>query len=254
MGEVTEIEGVARGLVYDERPARWRIGVIALATDHTTERDFARMCPSPEVAVYVSRVLNHNPTTVENLLRMQPQLTEAASLILPDETLDAVAYGCTSGTVVIGEDAVTAAVQEAKPGVPCITPPAAACAAFEALEIRRISVLTPYTREVSEPFIDYFAERGLEVVNLSCLGLEDDRMMARLSLDSIATAARDVADPAAEGLFISCTAVRAAEVAGEIEEALGRPVVTSNQATVWRTLRAAGCGLPVPGHGRLLTL
>lgn len=254
MGEVIEIEGVARGLVYDERPARWRVGVIALATDHTTERDFARMCPSNEVAVYVTRVLNQNPTTVENLRRMKPRLTEAAALILPDEPLDAVAFGCTSASVVIGDDAVTAAIQEAKPGVPCITPPSAACAAFQALGVRRISVLTPYIREVSEPFVGYFAERGIEVANLSCLGLEDDRMMARIAPDSIVAAAREVCDPSAEALFISCTAVRAAEVAGRIEAELGKPVVTSNQAMVWRTLRAAGCDLPVAGHGRLLKL
>lgn len=252
MTEVTELQNADIRLAYDVRPARWRIGLIALATDHTTERDFARMCPSEEVAIYVSRVLNENPTTVENLRRMKPRLSDAAALILPDEPLDVVAYSCTSASVVIGDDAVTAAIQQAKPGVPCITPPAAACAAFEHLGVRRISVLTPYTREVSEPFVGYFTDRGFGVLNLNCLGLEDDRLMARLSLDSIVAAAREVCDPAAEGLFISCTAVRAAEVAGRIEDELGKPVVTSNQAMVWRALRLAGCPLPVPGYGRLL--
>ena len=88
MGEVIEIEGVARGLVYDERPARWRVGVIALATDHTTERDFARMCPSTEVAIYVTRVFNQNPTTVENLRRMKPRLTEAFTSTTPWQLLN----------------------------------------------------------------------------------------------------------------------------------------------------------------------
>ena len=160
MVEVTEIGAAAERLAYDERPARWRIGLIALATDHTTERDFAQMCPSPEVAVYVSRVFNENPTTVENLWRMKPRISEAAALILPDEPLDVVACSCTSASVVIGDDAVTAAIRQAKPGVSCVTPPSAACAAFEHLGVRRISVLTPYNREVSEPFVDYFTERG----------------------------------------------------------------------------------------------
>jgi maleate isomerase len=204
------------------------------------------------VAVYVSRVMNHNPTTVENLRRMAPHLSAAAALILPDEPLDVVAYSCTSASVAIGDEAVTAAIQQAKPGVACVTPPSAAAAAFKHLGVRRISLLTPYIRSVSEPFVDYFAARGLETVSLTCLGIEDDRDMARLAPQSIAAVAREVCDPAAEGLFISCTAVRATEAVEEIENALGKPVVTSNQAMFWQALRTAGCDLPVPGYGRLL--
>ena len=252
MTQVTELQPSDGRLVYDARPARWRIGLIALATDHTTERDFARMSPGAEVAVYVSRVMNHNPTTVENLRRMAPRLSEAAALILPDEPLDVVAYSCTSASVAIGDEAVTAAIRRAKPGVPCVTPPSAAAAAFEHLGVRRISLLTPYIRSVSEPFVGYFAARGLETVTLTCLGIEDDRDMARLAPDSIAALAREVCDPAAEGLFISCNAVRAAEAAEKIEQALGKPVVTSNQAMFWQAMRTAGCDLPVSGYGRLL--
>lgn len=252
MTQVTELQPTDRRLVYEARPARWRIGLIALATDHTTERDFARMSPGSEVAVYVSRVMNHNPTTVENLRRMAPHLRAAAALILPDEPLDVVAYSCTSASVAIGDEAVAAAIQAAKPGVPCVTPPSAAVAAFAHLGVRRISVLTPYLRSVSEPFVDYFATRGLETVTLTCMGIEDDRDMARLAPASIAALAGEVCDPAAEGMFISCTAVRAAEAVEQIERALGKPVVTSNQAMFWQALRTAGCDLAVPGYGRLL--
>ena len=51
---------------------------------------------------------------------------------------------------------------------------------------------------------------------------------------------------------MSCTALRAAEAVEEIERALGKPVVTSNQAMFWQALRTAGCDLAVPGYGRLL--
>jgi maleate isomerase len=210
------------------------------------------MSPSREVAVYVARIPNANPTTMENLRAMQPRITETAALILPGERLDAVAYGCTSASVVIGDDVVEAAIREAKPGVPCVTPPSAARAAFDALGVRRISVLTPYSREISAPFVAYFVARGLEVANLACFGLEDDTVMARVTPASVVEAAVQVVRPEAEALFVSCTAVRSAEVAEAIEARIGRPVVTSNQAMFWRCLRAAGCDLPVPGYGRLL--
>ena len=251
MNQATVTGEVNWDLAFDERPARWRIGLIALATDHTTERDFARMCPDPEVAIYVNRVAYTNPTTVENLRLMQPRLTAAAALILPEEPLDAIAYGCTAASAAIGDDEVARAVAEAKPEVPCVTPPAAARAAFDSLGLRRISVLTPYTREVSETFRDYFERHGYEVVNLACFGLDDDRMMARVSPSSIVAAACNACHPEADGLFISCTALRAAGVAEEIEARIGRSVVTSNQALFWRSLRAAGCNLPVDSFGRL---
>ena len=252
MSETAAARSADWQLAFDARPVRRRIGLVALATDHTSERDFWRICPHDEVGVYVTRVFNENPTTVENLKAMLPRLTAAAELILPGEPLDAVAYGCTSATVAIGEEPVTEAIQKAKPGVACITPPIAAIAAFAHLGLSRVSLLTPYIKSVSTPFVDFFEERGLDVVSLDCFELEDDRDMARIAPASLVEAAKRACDPKAEALFISCTAVRAAEVVSEIEAALGKPVVTSNQATVWQSLRAVGCTRSIPGFGQLL--
>ena len=240
--------------LLDERPASHRIGLIALATDHTSERDFARMRPSDDIAVYVSRVAYANPTTRENLLEMQPRLSDAAGLILPGESLDAIAYSCTAAAMYIGEEAVNAALQAAKPGVPVVTPVAAALAAFQVLGAARLSLLTPYSHTVTAAMAAFFEGRGLEVVSTACFGLEDDREMARVAPASIAAAAREVIAPEADALFISCTALRAAEVAGAIETAIAKPVVTSNQAMVWLSLRRAGWAAPLDGHGRLLGL
>ncbi len=236
------------------RAARWRLGLITLATDHTTERDYARMRPSDDLAVYVNRIANVNPTTAENLRKMQPYLTDAAALILPGEPLDAIVYSCTSASVVIGDAVVAESLRKAKPGVCCVTPASAAVAAFDALGIERISVLTPYTPDVSAAVRDYLAGRGIDVVNASCLDIEDDTDMARVQLDCIEEAALASTAASAEGLFISCTALPAALVIDRIERRLGKPVVSSNQATFWQALRAAGCNEKVSGYGRLLEL
>jgi maleate isomerase len=83
-------------------------------------------------------------------MNMQPSLTAGATLILPDEPLDAVMYSCTSGSVVIGEAEIEKAMQVAKPGVAVVTPTAAAVRALKALGAKRISVLTPYTVETAD--------------------------------------------------------------------------------------------------------
>lgn len=240
--------------VLDQRPVKRRVGLVVLATDHTTERDFARVCPPDEVGIYANRVAYENPTTPENLRRMQPRLTESAALILPGEPLDAIYYSCTAASVVIGDEAVTEAIRRAKPNVPVITPSAAAHDGLTALGARRISILTPYLPETGAAIRDYFERRGFTVASLECLGLADDRKMARISCDSLVEAAVAACHREAEALFISCTALRTLEVAGEIERRIGKPLVASNQAGIWRTLRAVGISRPIEGYGRLLTL
>jgi len=236
----------------DARPAEKRIGLVCLATDHTSEADFAGALLPLGVRLHTARIAYANPTNKPNLLKMLPRLSEAASLILPGESLDAICYSCTAATVVMGDAAVAEVIHEAKPGVPLVTPVSAARAAFQALGAHRIAVLTPYTTTVTAELVDYFRAHAFEVVDAACLGLDDDREMARVDRDSIVAAARRVVTAEAEALFISCTALRAATAAQEIEAAIGRPVVTSNQASIWYALRAAGVLDPVPGYGRLL--
>ena len=78
---------VAAPYALDEGPGRHRIGLITLATDYVIERDFMNMRPGDDVAIYSTRLRNVNPCTVENLRSMAPQITEAASLILPEGRL-----------------------------------------------------------------------------------------------------------------------------------------------------------------------
>lgn len=231
-----------------------KIGLVALSTDLTFERDFHRMCSSDQVGIYAGRVLFENPTTPENLRKMLPRIKDATDLILTDMALDAVCYGCTAATVHIGDDAIREAVQASKPGVPVITPSGAGALGLQALGAKRISVLTPYTAEVSRPFADYFNERGFEVVNLECLGLLDDGDIARVSRQTILEGARSAMRDDADAVFLSCTALRAVECIEEVEQLIGKPAVSSNQASVWLTLRRAGIEDVIPGFGRLLTL
>ncbi|WP_027991554.1 ectoine utilization protein EutA [Sinorhizobium meliloti] len=244
----------ARRPRLDDRPLDKRIGLVILATDHTTEVDFQRMVASDRIGVYVTRIPYANPVTPENLRAMQPSLTEAAALILPDETLDVVMYSCTSASVVIGDREVAAAIKAAKPEAAVVTPTAASVQGLRALSANRISVLTPYTIETSRPMADYFAERGFAIDRFTCLGLTDDREMARISPKEIVAFAKEAAAPESDALFISCTAVRAAGVIAEIEQAIGKPVVSSNYATAWACLRLCGDREVRPQLGRLMEL
>src|SRR5690606_9251340 len=152
-----------------------------LATDHTTEVDFQRMVASERIGVYATRIPYANPVTPENLRAMQPSLTSGAALILPDEPLDVVMYSCTSASVVIGDDEVKSAVKAARPTSAVVSPSALSVPGLKTLGARRISLLTAYTHETSRPMADYFSALGFDIARFPCLGLTDDREMARIS-------------------------------------------------------------------------
>ncbi|SDB17406.1 maleate isomerase [Bauldia litoralis] len=251
MDQTTEARAA---VVLDDRPIARRIGLVVLSTDHTSERDFNRIIPREEAAVYANRIVFRNPTTPETLRAMEPGLVEGAALILPGEALDAICYSCTAASAVLGDAAVVEAVARGKPDVPVVTPPMGARRAFAALGVTRISILTPYLDETAAPVAAYFRDHGFIVDRLTNLGLDDDRDIARVATGSIVDAARDALDERSEGLFISCTALRAVEVVATIEAACGVPVVTSNQASAWMCLRLAGIDRPIAGYGRLLSL
>ena len=248
------IDEIQHQATLDDRPASKRIGLIALATDHTVEADFRRLVARDQLAVHVTRVSYANPTTPENLRAMQPHLTDAASLLLPGETLDAIVYGCTSASIIIGEGEIAKALEAGKPGVQVVTPAGAAVKALRALQAERIAILTPYVRRTAEPMHAFFTAQGFEIDRLACLGMDDDRDMARLPHDEIVRLAIETVRPETQALFIACTALRAAECVPEIERRTGLPVVTSNLAAAWASLRLCGIAPDPHSSSQLLTL
>ncbi|MCA8881445.1 MAG: ectoine utilization protein EutA [Rhodobacteraceae bacterium] len=242
-----EVETVLRPVGF--RSDVPRLGVILLATDLTTERDIARTIPPGRAGVHATRVAYANPTTPENLRRMLPLLAGATELIVPGLPLAAVAFACTAASSVLGDDAVREAVQSVRPGVPVITPAGAARRAFAALGLRRIALLTPYLPETTRPVIDFFETEGIEIMRATCLGIDDDRRMALADDATILAAAEEADHPSAEALFISCTALPAMALAAEIEMRLGKPVVTSNQASIREMRAAAGITEGIAGFG-----
>lgn len=237
---------------FTDADAVTRLGLILLATDLTTEADMARLVPVADARLHATRLAYDNPTTPQNLRRMAPRLAKAAALLAPGAPLAAVCFACTSASVVIGEDAVCDAVREGRPGAAVVTPIGAGMRALAAFGARCIAVLAPYLPDTLAPMLAHFAASGFDVVRARCMGIGDDRDMARVDAATIVAAAREADAPQAEALFIACTALPALAVVDAVEAALGKPVVTANQACGWEMRRHAGLTAPLSGFGRLL--
>ena len=112
-----------------------KVGLLTLSTDLTIERDFSSICQKLPLDIFVNRIHNENPLTKENLSKMYNQIESITEKILPGEKVDTVAYGCTSGTIAIGEDKVKEKIQLAKPGCYVTTPITSAIKAFNQMSI-----------------------------------------------------------------------------------------------------------------------
>ena len=205
------------------------------------------------MALYVTRVMNDPIVTPESLAAMAGRLTDAAGTLLPGDRVDAIAYGCTSASMVIGPQKVTDLVNSAKPDTPVTNPISSALLAFEALGIRKVGVLTPYTADVNAGIQRFIEAAGVTVPAFASFNEPSDTVVAAITPASLRTAILTLADTTEmDGIFVSCTSIRLLDQIETLEADLGMPVTSSNQALIWQTLRQAGVGDSLPGLGQLL--
>src|SRR5271170_8104218 len=120
--------------------SRAAIGLVVLATDQTMEHEFRALVRAPGVAFYESRVFSDNEINPTTLRAIGPRIGPSVALILPSIPLDVVAFGCTSATMTLGEEAIFAEIRKARPNVACSTPVTAALAAFRALNAKGVGL------------------------------------------------------------------------------------------------------------------
>ena len=212
---------------------RTSVGLIVLNTDFTFERDFVRFFNThkPNYDFYFNRIHFANPMTPESLAAIESDLTEVSSEILPNYNLDLVVFNCTSSSSILGDEAIELAIKKSKPTAKVLTTSQAVVSNIKRDGLKKVSVLTPYSAEVSALLVDYFQRNGLEIASFMYMDMSDDRDVAMVSPDNIIAAAKAAIVDEADALFISCTAMRSTEVIPIIEKEIGKPVFTSNQAT-----------------------
>ena len=146
-----------------------RVGLIALASDFMIERDFINVIKDRDIDFFVNRIECYNPLTKENLIKMSNKVTEVTKDILPDQDIDCVVYGCTSGTIAAGYNSIEQKVKAAKPMADVTTPSTAAIKALKKMKINKISIFTPYSKALNDEVLEYFKNEGFEVTSLSLI-------------------------------------------------------------------------------------
>lgn len=228
---------------------RERIGLLLPSSNTTMEPEFYRMAPTG-VTVHTARMLLRS-VTPEGLEEMAGEAQRAARL-LETAGVDVMVYGCTSGSLIKGvewEKELISRLTEAT-GIQTVSTAGAVVRALKALGLKRVAVVTPYMDEINRLERVFFELHGLEVNAIRGMGLIRNQDIGNVSGERVVELVEAVVGDS-EGVFISCTNLPVIALIEELEEKMRRPVVTSNQASMWAALQALGYkGLE--GYGVLL--
>ena len=235
---------------------RTRIGVMVPSTNTTCEADFQLVAP-PNVTIHGHRLWLTNDAEGDDSMDRMNQEIETAARYLATAKVDAIAYGCTTGSFYKGPGWDDEMIQliEKNSGVPAAATSPSVVEALRYFGAKLISVASPYPQWNNDKLRSYLEAQGFEVLNVDGepwsaqagnQGINDQ------DPEVVAEFASSVCCPEADALLCSCTAWRALEAVADIETRTGKPVVTSNQATIWATWRKLGIPQPIHGFGRLL--
>ncbi|TMV06858.1 Asp/Glu racemase [Ruegeria sediminis] len=229
-----------------------RIGVLVPFTNTNLEPDLELMRP-PGTTLHFQRLGGYDVDEI-------PGAEQMAGLGAADIGHDlrmiagvrpaAVLYGCTSATLTHGPafDADLAARIKAGSGALSLTAAGSLVAAIHALEATRVGFSSPYVGEINDQAVEFLARNVVETVARADIGRElGNYGQGELTPDEVFDLACRADHPTAQAIVLSCTDMRSVEAVGRIEAALGKPVVTSNQAMMFCLMRA----LNLPRHDRL---
>lgn len=229
---------------------RGRLGLVVPSSNTTNEPEFYRTLPDG-VSLHTAR-MQLEDADADNLIRMADEVERCVELLATAD-VDAVAYGCTTGSLVKGpgyDEEIESRIQEVA-GAPGVATAAAIKRAFDALEMQSLAITTPYVDDLNRREEEFLDAAGFDVHSISGLGIKPNLGIGEQRPEQVYREVRALDYEDADGIFISCTNYRTFEVIDRLERDLDLPVVTSNQATLWNALQHLGVEPPETAPGQL---
>jgi maleate cis-trans isomerase len=214
------------------------IGLIIPSSNRLTEPQFNSYAPTG-IGVHVTR-LRMTGKFRQPLSELKRPLTEAAEAI-SDVKPGVIVFHCTANSMESGlahERALVEIIEQAS-GCPTITTAQAITQAFDQSGIRKLVLVSPYVHSTNQLEVNYLTETGYKVLHEVGLGLET-HAYASVTPQEWKAVVKENSRPDADGYFLSCTNTRMIEAISDLEADLGKPVINSNQATLWACLKILG--------------
>lgn len=212
------------------------VGIIFLDSDRNVLAQHRLLLPDVVRIVAEPVELKDGIVTNQSLAAMfDSDQLEIAAERLARQGAQQILFACTSGSLIngVGWDQVLAERIERASGIPGTSTTTAVLNAFQALDAKTIAIGTPYIAEVDARERAFFEQLGFTVASIEGLGCYTDPEIGALTPETIVALAERVSRPEADLVFLSCTSLEVAQEIDRIEKVIGKPVVTSNQASAW---------------------
>ncbi|QGA55405.1 maleate cis-trans isomerase [Sulfolobus sp. E5-1-F] len=237
-----------------------KVGVIIPSSNTTVEYEFnsvLNQIREYRITPHFSRIMLRN-VTIEDLAEMEKE-TERAAIELSTISPHIISYACTTGSLFKGpthhEEIIRRIEKTAK--VPATATSGSVINALRKLGVKRLVLLTPYIEEVNKKEIEFLFKNDFEVVRNAGMGIRENIRIGQVTPEEVYNFAINVLKDIKEdyeGIFISCTNLRTFEILDRIERKLGKPVISSNSATLWEVLYKLNINIKIKGLGQLFEL
>ncbi len=229
------------------------LGLIVLQNDETLESELSTIFGDGAGVLYHARIASSEEVTPETLRAMERNLPLTLSLLPTSRPLDVVAYACTSGATLIGQNRVAELIRSIHPGCRSTDPITAVMAACGELGVRRLGFITPYVPDVSAAMQRLLESEGLEIADFASFEQSQEAVVARITPASVLEAICAVGrNEAVDAVFVSCTNLRTFAILDAAETRIAKPVISSNAALGWHLRKLARLAPPPSAPGRLL--
>lgn len=232
---------------------RCRIGLIIPSDNTVMESEFNKIFHNfSGISVHATRIFLES-ATVKSLLKMKEGLKRAA-LELKTAEVDIIAYGCTSGSLIKGLNFDKGIIEEIEleTKIKATTTSTALLDALKELGVKTIAVGTPYSNEINEKVKNFLEEAGFKITNIIGLNIPSDVDVGKQEPYVAYSLGKRVNTDDAECIFLSCTDFRTFEIIDILEKKLRKPIISSNQVTLWHILKLEELGISIKNHGSLL--
>ena len=232
-----------------------KIGLIVPPQNTVNAIEWRRMLPAGVDFDLVRIPLHADTDSAEGKRALHADLRKSLDQLEPARP-DVVAYACTGGSMTLPLDALTNVMTQMC-GKPAVATAPALIHACRALGLKKVAIATPYHDALNQHEVGFFRQAGVEVLKIRGLGIgaggpHEYVNLAKVPKEQVYEHARGTWVPDADGMVVSCTDFASLEAIPRLERELSRPVISSNTATLWAALRAAGVQTRLAGFGRLL--
>jgi maleate isomerase len=234
------------------KDTRTRLGLILPSVNTVSEPWLHQVSPDG-TSIHTARMLMPDGLTPAAIKQMDLEDGPRALAQIMTCRPAAIGYACASSSIVQGTeyDRYLQRDLEHQSGLPCTTAMGAIANALRACGIQRLSLVSPYDKVIATAEHAFIEALGFDIVDEAHLGISSAFDLAGPSADEIFDLAYRTAHAGADGILLSCINFPAHLVIARLEKAMGKPVVTANQAILWQLMRLAGRNELLSGWGAL---